>query len=117
MLSHLDVLGWKKKSLDEVFKEVERICESLSNFLGDKKYFFHEKYIIIYLCKKLKNIYFIYEIFFRPTELDALVFGHLFSIITTPLLNNRFAATVRAYDNLVQLCVRIETEFYQSRIL
>jgi len=54
---------------------------------------------------------------FRPTELDALVFGHLFSIITTPLLNNRFAATVRAYDNLVQLCVRIETEFYQSRIL
>ncbi|KAL4098248.1 hypothetical protein QTP88_022891 [Uroleucon formosanum] len=95
MLSHLDVLGWKKKSLDEVFKEVERICESLSNFLGDKKYFFHEK----------------------PTELDALVFGHLFSIITTPLLNNRFAATVRAYDNLVQLCVRIETEFYQSRIL
>lgn len=72
--------------------------------------------LFIYV-KKLKNNYFIYEIFFRPTELDALVFGHLFSIITTPLLNNRFAATVRAYDNLVQLCVRIETEFYQSRIL
>ncbi|XP_025409359.1 metaxin-2 isoform X2 [Sipha flava] len=95
MLSHLDVLDWKKKSLDEVFKEVEKICESLSNFLGDKKYFFNEK----------------------PTELDALVFGHLFSIITTPLLNNRFAAIIRAYDNLVQLCVRIETEFYQSRFL
>lgn len=59
----------------------------------------------------------IYKFIFRPTELDALVFGHLFSIITTPLLNNRFAATIRAYDNLVQLCVRIETEFYQSRIL
>jgi len=114
MLSHLDVLGWKKKSLDEVFKEVEKICESLSNFLGDKKYFFHEKYIMNYLC--IKNVFF-NDIFFRPTELDALVFGHLFSIITTPLLNNRFAATVRAYDNLVQLCVRIETEFYQSRIL
>jgi len=95
MLSYLDVLNWKKKSLDEVFREVEKICESLSSFLADKKYFFNEK----------------------PTELDALVFGHLFSIITTPLLNNRFAATVRAYDNLVQLCVRIESEFYQSRIL
>lgn len=62
-------------------------------------------------------LYLIINICFRPTELDALVFGHLFSIITTPLLNNRFAATVRAYDNLVQLCVCIETEFYQSRML
>jgi len=52
MLSHLDVLGWKKKSLDEVFKEVEKICESLSNFLADKKYFFGEKYIINYLSMK-----------------------------------------------------------------
>lgn len=55
--------------------------------------------------------------FTRPTELDALVFGHLFSIITTPLPSNRFAVTVKAYDNLIQLCVRIETEFYQSRKL
>lgn len=45
MLSHLDALDWKTKSLDEVFKEVEKICESLSNFLGDKKYFFNEKYV------------------------------------------------------------------------
>lgn len=44
ILSHLDVLGWKKKSLDEVFKEVGKICESLSTFLGDKKYFFNDKY-------------------------------------------------------------------------
>lgn len=50
MLSHLDVLDWKKKTLDEVFKEVEKICESLSTFLGDKKYFFDNKYEnIIYL--------------------------------------------------------------------
>lgn len=61
----------------------------------------------------LSNVY----IYFRPTELDALVFGHLFAIITTPLLNNRFASTIRAYDNLVQLCVRIERDFFQSRIL
>ena len=25
----------------------------------------------------------------RPTELDALVFGHVFSILTTPLPENR----------------------------
>ncbi|XP_050430149.1 metaxin-2-like [Adelges cooleyi] len=95
MLSLLEVLNWKKKTLDEVFKDVDKICESLSSVLGNKKYFFDEK----------------------PTELDALVFGHLFTIITTPLLNNRFATTVRNYDNLVKLCVRIETEFFQSRTL
>lgn len=49
MLSYLDVLGWKKKTLDEVFKEVEKICESLSNFLADKKYFFNEKYVKLFI--------------------------------------------------------------------
>lgn len=39
-------------------------------------------------------VYFVGKILFKPTELVALVFEHLFSIIPTPLLNNHFAATV-----------------------
>ena len=50
--------------------------------------------------------------FFRPTELDALVYGHLFSILTTPLPDNRMAATIRNYKNLVELCKKIDKEFF-----
>ena len=31
----------------------------------------------------------------RPTELDALVFGHVFSILTTPLPENRLKVNIR----------------------
>lgn len=56
MLLHLDVLDWKKKSLDEVFKEVDKVCQSLSNFLEDKKYFFNEKYTNNHIFYKKKYI-------------------------------------------------------------
>ena len=31
----------------------------------------------------------------RPTELDALVFGHVFSILTTPLPENRLKVILK----------------------
>ena len=49
---------------------------------------------------------------YRPTELDALVYGHLFSILTTPLPDNRMAATIRNYKNLVELCKKIDKEYF-----
>jgi len=49
----------------------------------------------------------------RPTELDALVFGHLFTILTTPLPNNRFASIVRGYSNLIELCRLVEREYFE----
>ena len=50
--------------------------------------------------------------FFRPTELDALVFGHLFSILTTPLPDTRLASIVRGHKNLVELCQQIDKEYF-----
>ncbi|XP_063226355.1 metaxin-2 [Bacillus rossius redtenbacheri] len=91
ILKRLASLGWKNKSRDEVFAEVENCCKSLSDRLGDREFFFGSK----------------------PTELDAVVFGHVFTILTTPLLNNRFAAVVRGYDNLVELCKRVEKDFFE----
>ena len=49
---------------------------------------------------------------FRPSELDALVFGHLFTLLTTPLPDNRLAAIVKSYANIVQLCQLIEREYF-----
>jgi metaxin len=50
---------------------------------------------------------------YRPTELDAQVFGHLFTILTTPLPNNRFASIVRGYPNLIELCKLVEKEYFE----
>jgi metaxin len=39
----------------------------------------------------------------QPTELDALVFGHLFTILTTPLPDGRLASIVRQERNSTNL--------------
>ena len=52
--------------------------------------------------------------FYRPTELDALVYGHLFTIMTTNLPDNRMSSIVRQYSNLVELCQRVDKEFFKS---
>ncbi|XP_014283474.1 metaxin-2 isoform X3 [Halyomorpha halys] len=86
----LNALGWYRKSLDKVYEEVERACNALSERLGKERFFFGEK----------------------PCELDALVFGHIFTIITTPLPSNRFACIVRGYPNLIEHCKIIEHKFF-----
>lgn len=50
----------------------------------------------------------------RPTELDALVFGHLFTLLTTPLPDNRLATIVRSFGNLVKLCQVVERDFFEK---
>ncbi|XP_021940906.1 metaxin-2-like isoform X2 [Zootermopsis nevadensis] len=91
VVKKLGVLGWAHKTLDEVYQEVENCCNALSVRLGNQPYFFGD----------------------RPTELDALVFGHLFTILTTPLPNNRFASIVRGYSNLIDLCKLVEKEYFE----
>ncbi|KOB74713.1 Metaxin-2, partial [Operophtera brumata] len=48
-----------------------------------------------------------------PTELDALVFGHVFTIITTRLPCRRLAETVRRHDTLVSLAKRIDEQYFK----
>jgi len=86
----LSALGWTSKSLEEVYQEVEQCCVALSERLDNQPYFFDDK----------------------PTELDALVFGHLFSILTTPLPDTRLASIVRGHHNLVELCQQIDKEYF-----
>ncbi|KAG2459642.1 MTX2 protein, partial [Polypterus senegalus] len=48
----------------------------------------------------------------QPTELDALVFGHLFTILTTELTSDALADRVKNYSNLLSFCQRIEKNYF-----
>uniref|UniRef100_A0A090XEL8 Putative mitochondrial outer membrane protein n=1 Tax=Ixodes ricinus TaxID=34613 RepID=A0A090XEL8_IXORI len=54
-------------------KRVQTCCAALSERLGQQSYFFGDK----------------------PTELDALTFGHLYSLMTTDLVDGRLGQIVR----------------------
>ncbi|KAF6203850.1 hypothetical protein GE061_002185 [Apolygus lucorum] len=90
VLKKLSALGWANKSLENVYDEVEKGCSALSDRLEKSKFFFGD----------------------QPTELDALVFGHIYTILTTPLPNNRLASTIRGYPNLVDHCKIIEKQLF-----
>ncbi|XP_043462478.1 metaxin-2-like isoform X2 [Leptopilina heterotoma] len=91
----LKVLGWYNKTLDEVLEEVKNCCDALSERLESKTYFFGE----------------------RPNELDALVFGHMFTIITTSLPDNLLANIINKYPTLVTFCKRIENSIFYSQAI
>lgn len=52
--------------------------------------------------------------FYRPTELDALVFGHLFTILTTQLTTDELSEKVKNYSNLTAFCRRIEQQYFEG---
>lgn len=91
-LKLLDVYGWRNLKKDEVIEKVRKCCETLSEKLGDKEYFYGH----------------------RPTELDALVFGHLYVVSTTEMGDNYLAKIVTSFDNLTDFCKRIDKQYFQS---
>ncbi|KAK9300322.1 hypothetical protein QLX08_006877 [Tetragonisca angustula] len=96
VIKKLNVLGWYNKTLEEVCNEVQNCCTALSERLEGSDYFSGEK---------------------TPNELDALVFGHIFTIITTPLPGNKLANIVQSYPLLVHLCKRIETSIFSLQAI
>lgn len=50
----------------------------------------------------------------RPTELDALVFGHLHTILTTKLPHSVLSETVRPYHNLISHCDRMDSLYFRK---
>lgn len=96
MLTHLKAIGWGKddKSLTKIEEEVKRCCTALTEKLADQKFFFGS----------------------RPTELDAVVFGHLYTILTTTLPDNRLAAAVQKHPNLVKFCRNVEREYFGKNV-
>lgn len=91
--ARLSSLGWTKKTFEEVFEEVHTCCQALSERLDKQMFFFGDK----------------------PTELDALVFGHLFTLLTTDLPNNEFARIIERFTNLKNFCERVDKKYFKDR--
>uniref|UniRef100_A0A182NUG6 Metaxin-2 n=1 Tax=Anopheles dirus TaxID=7168 RepID=A0A182NUG6_9DIPT len=79
--------------LEKVIANVDHLCQELSDRLGNEQYFFGNS----------------------PTELDALVFGHLYSIFTMKLPNNVLALTINKYSNLNVFCQRIDRTYFSLK--
>ncbi|XP_041057667.1 metaxin-2 isoform X2 [Carcharodon carcharias] len=88
----MKAIGWAGKSLKQVLEDVDRCCQALSQRLGTQPYFFTR----------------------QPTELDALVFGHLFTILTTQLTDDALGEKVKNYENLIKFCRRIEQHYFEE---
>ena len=49
-----------------------------------------------------------------PTELDAMVFGHLFTLLTTSLPEGHFAEIVQQFPNLTAFCRKIDEKYFKQ---
>lgn len=89
----MKAIGWGGKTLDQVYEDVSQCCQALSQRLGTQQYFFNK----------------------HPTELDALVFGHLFTILTTQLTSSELAERVKRCSNLLAFCKHIEHTYFKDK--
>jgi len=90
--NHLKAVGWFNKTLDQVYEDVHVGLQALSERLNSQDFFFGT----------------------FPTELDAVVFGHLYSILTTPLVDNKLAEMVQSHDNLTRFCRMIDNLYFKE---
>ncbi len=51
---------------------------------------------------------------YRLTDLDAMVYAHLYTIITTKLPITTFAQIVQSFANLAEFVRRIDTQYFQE---
>lgn len=85
--NYLASKSWHLKKMDAVEAEFKQTLLSFSNLLGEKNYLFSES---------------------KPCELDALLFGHLYTLLTTRGIDNRFADSINEFTNLVDFLRRLE---------
>ncbi|KAE9419829.1 hypothetical protein Angca_008984, partial [Angiostrongylus cantonensis] len=83
--------GWADKSTEEVLEQYDRALRALSSQLGSKPYLFGN----------------------QPTEADALLFGHLFTIITMTLPCMDLKNAILSYTNLQDFVTRVENEYFK----
>ncbi|GFR76243.1 metaxin-2 [Elysia marginata] len=86
----MTIKDWAAKSLEEVIQEVRVCLRALSEKLDKSKFFLGG----------------------QPTELDAVVFGHIFTLQTCKLPGSPFNSAATEFKNLVQFCKRIESAYF-----
>lgn len=118
----LKVFNWASYTNEQVVKKVRKCCVFLKEKLGDNQYFYGDRWklsrILPFILKFSvinRPIFTLSLNLYSPTELDALVFGHIFTILTTPLPNNNLQHLIKNnFESLVNLCFRIEKEFFSK---
>ncbi|KAL4003310.1 Tom37 C-terminal domain family protein [Acanthocheilonema viteae] len=88
--NYLSALDWKNKSQECIMDLADRCFKSMSSKLDRNEYFFGDS----------------------PTELDALAFGHFYTILTTELPNMELKNYLRRYSNLTEFCQRIDKKYF-----
>ena len=88
--ARLNANGWENKTIEDVEDEIKACLQALSDRLE-------------------KNIYFLGD---KPTELDALVFGHLYNLITFQLPDSKITDIIKQFKNLADFCSRVEEKYY-----
>lgn len=78
--------------MEEIVEQCDKAFRALSSQLGTSAY----------LCGS------------QPTEADALLFGHLFTILTMQLPAMDVANTLKKYSNLIDYTKRIESEYFKQ---
>lgn len=53
----------------------------------------------------------------QPTQLDALLFGHMAAVLGTKLPQVHLAKTMREFPQLVDICRRIDAKFYGGKLM
>ncbi|RUS68743.1 hypothetical protein EGW08_023494 [Elysia chlorotica] len=86
----MTIKDWASKSLGEVTGEVRVCLRALSEKLDKNKFFLGP----------------------TPSELDAVVFGHIFILQTSKLPGSPFNKLVSQFDNLGNFCKRIESTYF-----
>ncbi|XP_044179297.1 metaxin-2-like [Acropora millepora] len=89
---YLKARGWHHKTEKEVLKEFQQTCQALSEKLGKNRFFIND----------------------RPTELDALVFGHLHSVLTRYLPDNSLSSIIKEHKNLEDFVMTILREYFHQ---
>ncbi|XP_043515550.1 metaxin-2-like isoform X1 [Frieseomelitta varia] len=99
VIKKLNVLGWYNKTLEEVCKEVQNCCTALSERLEGSDYFSGEK----------------------PTEVDALVYGHICALSminpSLPRTVQKITATVQEFPKLLEHASRIGRNYLNNCML
>ncbi|XP_071496229.1 metaxin-2-like [Diadema antillarum] len=93
IMAYLKAQSWHDFLPEQVYDEVNLCCKALSDKLGEQNFFFLD----------------------RPTELDALVYGHLKTLQMMEAEDERLARMVNKYDNLVRFCDRIRDRYFIER--
>ncbi|PIC39913.1 hypothetical protein B9Z55_011450 [Caenorhabditis nigoni] len=92
VLEELADKDWDAKTMDEVGEQADKVFRALSAQLGTQKYLTGD----------------------LPTEADALLFGHMYTLITVRLPLTNITNILKKYSNLIEFTKRVEQQYFKQ---